>query len=188
VKYGDQTRKSIARVAAAITLAALAVVLLPATTASAQDTQTCDVDIGDYEGTAVISVTPLEVEAGGTVTIAGAGFPPGVVVPLSVNGTVFAQPVTDATGAFSVQYTVPADMGPGTITFEALCGAFTFSTELTVIGGQGVVTTVPLPVTGTDHTMEFLQIAAVLLILGALLIFLSRRQARRRELSDSVRA
>lgn len=183
---GVKTRNSIGRVLIALAVAALAVVIAPTTAGAQAEPESCEVDIGDYEGTAIISASPLEVEPGGTVTLTGAGFPPGVIVPLSVNGTVFAEPVTDAVGAFSVLYTLPADMGPGTITFEALCGAFTLSANLTVVRGGGNVT--PLPTTGSDHTTELLQIAAVLLICGALLVFLSRRQSRRRQLTSSLSA
>jgi LPXTG-motif cell wall-anchored protein len=179
-----KTGNTIWRVVVVIALAAMACVLVPSA-ASAQGAapRPCEVDIADYEGTAIISIDPLVVAPGGTVTITGAGFPPNVIVPLLFNGTIFAEPVTDAVGGFEVVFTVPADTPPGQFTFEALCGAFTLSNDLSVVVGGGQV---PLPTTGADNTMQIVQIAAVLLILGALMVFLARRQSQRRQLRNSL--
>jgi LPXTG-motif cell wall-anchored protein len=106
-------------------------------------------------------------------------------VPLSFNGEQFASPVTDEEGAFSITFTVPADIAPGVVTFTALCGAFTLTTELTVVP-PGTVTTPTtlagggsLTPTGSNSTQLF-QVAGALLAVGALLVFLARRQSRRR--------
>jgi LPXTG-motif cell wall-anchored protein len=149
--------------------------------------QPCEIEISEYEGRPILNIDPLEVAPGGTVTITGLGWPPNVIVPLLFNGTIIAEPVTDAAGSFQVQYTVPADTPPGPVSFEALCGAFTLSNDLRVVEGGGVVNP-PLPTTGANSTLQFLQIAAVLLILGALLVFLARRQANRREFQGSLGA
>lgn len=183
-------RNSIWRTMVATLLVAAVAALLPATMASAQEVQSCAVDIGDYEGSAILTVDPLQVQPGGTVTIAGAGFPPGSTVPLSFNGEQFASPVTDDEGAFSITFTVPADIAPGVVTFEALCGAFTLTAQLTVVAPG--TTTTPTVVTGDDLTptgsnsTQLFQVAGALLAVGALLVFLARRQSRRRTPVASV--
>jgi hypothetical protein len=183
-------RNSIWRTVVATLLVAAIAALLPTATASAQTVQTCAVDIADYEGSAILTIDPLSVQPGGTVTIGGEGFPPGSTVPLAFNGEQFASPVTDDEGAFSITFTVPADIAPGVVTFEALCGAFTLTAELTVVvGGGSVPTTIAnngnLTPTGSDST-QLIQVAAALLAVGALLVFLARRQSRRRVPTVSV--
>jgi hypothetical protein len=177
-------RNSIWRTVVATCFVAVLGALLPTTFAGAQSVESCAINIGEYEGDAILTVSPLEVAPGGTVTISGQGFPPGSTVPLAFNGEEFASPVTDEEGAFSITFTVPADIAPGVVTFTALCGAFTLTAELTVIvGGQEVTTTLAnnggLTPTGSNST-QLLQVAAALLAVGALLVFLARRQARRR--------
>jgi LPXTG-motif cell wall-anchored protein len=180
-----KTRNTIGRVVVALALAAVTLVIVPSTAGAQEAPRNCEVDIADYEGTAIISIDPLVVAPGGSVTITGAGFPPNVIVPLLFNGTIFAEPVTDAVGGFQVVFTVPADTPPGQIRFEALCGAFTLSNDLSVVTGGGQV---PLPTTGASNTEQFLRIAAVLLVCGALLVFLARRQSNRRSLRASLSA
>jgi LPXTG-motif cell wall-anchored protein len=184
------TRNSIWRMMVAGSLVLLAAVVAPSTAGAQDAPESCAVDIGDYEGTAVITIDPLTITPGGTVTLTGSGFPPNVIVPLLFNGEQFAAPVTDETGAFSVLFTVPEDIGPGVVSFEAVCGAFTLSASLTVVEGQ-----IPpgggggqLPGTGSDSTFELFQLAAALLLTGALLVFLARRQSKRRELHESISA
>jgi hypothetical protein len=183
-------RNSIWRTMLATCFVAVIAALLPTVGASAQTVETCAIDIGDYEGSALLTISPIEVEPGGTVTISGQGFPPGATVPLAFNGEEFAAPVTDEEGAFTITFTVPADIAPGVVTFEALCGAFTLTAQLTVLTpGGGVTTTIAnngnLTPTGSDST-QLIQVAAALLAVGALLVFLARRQARRRVPTVSV--
>jgi LPXTG-motif cell wall-anchored protein len=166
-------------------LLALVGTLLFPSMATAQDApESCEVDIADYEGTAIIEISPLTVAPGGTVTISGSGFPPNVIVPLLFNGEQFASPVTDETGAFAVQFVVPADIGAGVVTFEVVCGAFTLSANLNVAVGS--VPPGQLPGTGSDSTLPLIQLSIALLAGGALLLFLARRQSRRREIRETI--
>jgi LPXTG-motif cell wall-anchored protein len=179
-----KTRNSIWRMMVAGSVVVLATLLVPSM-ASAQDApESCAVDIADYEGTAIVTIDPLTVTPGGTVTLTGSGFPPGVTVPLMFNGEEFAAPVTDETGSFSVVFTVPADTPEGAVTFEAVCGAFTLSAGLTI--SSGGVPPGGLPATGSDSTFEMLRLAMVLLATGALLVFLARRQSQRRRVRESL--
>src|SRR5690606_28181886 len=127
-------RNSIWRILVVTFAVALVGAFLPFNSASAQSPESCAVDIADYEGSAILTVDPLTVAPGGTVTITGAGFPPNSTVPLSFNGQQFATPVTDDLGAFSVPFTVPADTPPGPVEFEAICGAFTLTSIVQVTG------------------------------------------------------
>lgn len=188
-------RNSTRRALVAAAMLALVAVFLPATGASAQEAQSCAIDIEDYEGSAVLSVDPLQVFPGETVTISGTGWPPGAIVPLAFNGDEFAAPVADESGGFSITFAVPADIAPGIVEFTALCGAFTLTTQLTVLDPSGTTTTVlttpttqgsgSLTPTGGNSTQLF-QVAAALLAVGALLVFLARRQAQRRNATISV--
>lgn len=177
------TKTSIWRALLASLLAAAFLVAMPTAASAQDDVESCAVDIADYEGSAIISISPLTIAPGGTVTITGEGFPPDVSVPLFFNGDEIGAPVTDEDGAFSFLYTVPADATTGTVTFEALCGAFTLTTNLTVTAGQ--VTPTTIPVTGSDST-GLVQVAAALLAVGALLVFVSRRQVQRRKAFTNV--
>lgn len=174
---------SIWRTLLAALLAAAFLVALPTAASAQEEADSCAVDIADYEGTAILSVNPLEIAPGGTVTITGEGFPPNSSVPLFLNGDEIGSPVADDTGAFTFLYTLPANVTGGVITFEALCGAFTLTTNLTITVGQ--VTPTTIPVTGSDST-GLVQIAAALLAVGVLLVFLSRRQVQRRKAFTSV--
>lgn len=180
-------RNSIWRILVVTFAVALVGAFLPFNSASAQSPESCAVDIADYEGSAILTVDPLTVAPGGTVTITGAGFPPNSTVPLSFNGQQFATPVTDDLGAFTVPFTVPADTPPGPVEFEAICGAFTLTSIVQVTGTPA---TPPPTVPGGDsggtltptgsNSLQLVQVAAALLVAGGLLLFLARRQARRR--------
>lgn len=157
--------------------------------AHAQDEpQDCSVAIGDYEGSAVISVDPVTVTPGGSVTITGVGFPPNVLVPLFFNDEPIGSPVTDENGAFTFVYTIPADTPAGTFEFSAACGTFILTSNITVTpippvpGPTTPITqapTQPLPTTGAD-SLPLVQIAGALIVVGGLVLFLTRRQHERR--------
>jgi LPXTG-motif cell wall-anchored protein len=181
------TRNTIGRILVAALLAAGTLAFLPST---AQAQESCAVNIQDYEGTAILSVDPLVVAPGGTVTITGQGFPPNSVVPMFANDVAIGEPVADGAGAFQLVYTIPVDSPAGSIQFSAVCGAFTLSSLLTV--SEGAVVPVPpappapLPVTGTDATMQLVQIAGALLAVGGLLLLANRRQAQRRRTAELI--
>ncbi len=111
----------------------------------------------DYTPTNV-TVDPSSVAPGGTVTVAGNGFPgttidlllrqpPGSPVPTGASVTVSPE------GTWSVPVTVPADLAPGTWRVVAAvegCQAAT-SADLTVTGGATTTTTTPQVADGDEQ-------------------------------------
>jgi len=171
-----------------IALACLAALSVAQGPAAAQDEpEDCSVAIGDYEGSAVITVDPVTVTPGGSVTLSGFGFPPNVLVPLFFNDDPIGSPVTDENGEFTFVYTVPVDTPAGTFEFSAACGTFILTSNITITPvipptSAPVPTTQapqPLPTTGAD-SLPLVQIAAALIVIGGLVLFLARRQSERR--------
>ncbi|WOF22674.1 choice-of-anchor G family protein [Microbacterium betulae] len=84
-----------------------------------------------------ITLTPSEVEAGGTTTIEGSGFAPNETVTITIGDeTITAE--TDENGDFSTDYTVPEGTDPGTldVVAEGEVSQTPAEAELTVIDGD----------------------------------------------------
>ncbi|MFC7022186.1 choice-of-anchor G family protein [Promicromonospora thailandica] len=100
------------------------------------------------ESDPALTVTPSSVEAGGTVTVVGTGFPAGVEVTVQLtdaDGNPVGEPVTvtpDEACGFSTEYTVPEDTEPGD--YEVVAEPED--------GGEGAST--PITVEGSDLTPE----------------------------------
>jgi LPXTG-motif cell wall-anchored protein len=162
-----------------LSLVAALVVFAPP--ASAQTVESCAIDITDYEGSASVSIDNLQPQAGDTVTFVGTGFPPGLSVPLAVNGETIGAPVSDSEGDFTFSYTIPADLAPGTqLTFSATCGAFVLTQVVTITATGVTPTTVapggqPLPVTGSDSGW-LLRAGLALIVAGGLVVLAVRRR------------
>lgn len=113
---------------------ALAAVLLP-TPASAQ------VDI-DYGGICSITITPQQLAAGGQALVEGVDFQPDFNTQIvldegTANEVVLLTPVvTDASGSFAEQVTIPANTAAGTHTISAECDTDAFvDGDIEVLGG-----------------------------------------------------
>lgn len=182
-------KSTVRRLLALPLMCLIALFVAPAVTAHAQDAPDCSVAIDEYEGTAIITVDPVDVTPGGSVTLTGTGFPPGVAVPLFFNDAPIGAPVTDAEGNFSFVYTIPLDTPTGVFEFSAACGTFILTSNITISPIPVVTTTPPptqpLPVTGSD-SLPLLQMAAALIVVGGLIVFLTRRQHERRAEADPV--
>lgn len=136
----------------------------------------CDITAA-YEGTATFGTNLTVVNAGDTIIFEGTGWPPNVTLDLAVNGEPIGSVVTDANGAWTFAYVVPANAS-GTQTATVSCGSFVLSTQFTVTAAAprdvtpGATT---LPVTGSD-SLSWVQIGIALVALGAVLLYLSRRR------------
>lgn len=166
---------------AVIGLALAALMFVPAT-ADAQGE--CNIT-AEYQGTATFGTNITVVNAGDSIVFSGTGWPPNVTLELAVNGEPIGSATTDATGAWSFTYTVPANAS-GTQTATISCGSFVLSTQFSVSGTpaslQTVTPTSTLPVTGSD-SLSWVQVGVALIALGAVLVLLTRR--RNRQLLDS---
>lgn len=89
----------------------------------------------------VVTVSPESVEAGGVITVQGAGFEPGHVVTVVLgNGTVLGTATVADSGQFSEAFTVPVETEPGAYV-------------LTVVGPDGeVLASADLAVTEVSGT------------------------------------
>lgn len=147
----------------------------------------CEANIADYEGSAIITVDPVSVTPGGTVVLTGTGFPPNSIVPLYFNDELIGQPVTDADGNFTFTYTIPADITSGTFEFSAACGTFILTASITItpVVPPTQAPQPPLPTTGSSSTTRVAQAALALLAVGGVLVVSTRRSARHRELVGS---
>ncbi len=77
-----------------------------------------------------LTLTPNTVAPGGTFTLTGSGFSPNVTVTSNLG----IQPPTTPSGTFSVNYTVPTTVTPGTYTVTACDSAHTSAATLVVSG------------------------------------------------------
>lgn len=131
-----------------------------------------------YEGTATFGTNLTVVNAGDSIIFEGTGWPPNVTLDLAVNGEPIGSVTTDAAGAWSFTYVVPANAS-GTQTATVSCGSFVLSTQFTVAAPaapiQQPTTTGTLPVTGSD-SLSWVQVGIALIALGAVLVFLTRRR------------
>ncbi len=180
-----RTRTTIG-LAASLVVAAVLALLAPAA-AHAQTLSSCEAAITDYEGSALITIDPVTVTPGGTVTLTGTGFPPNSFIPLYFNDAEIGQATADDTGSFTFTYTVPSDVTSGSFEFSAACGTFILTAQITITPVSPPTVppvTQPLPVTGSDSG-RVAQVALTLLALGGVLVVTTRRQAKRRALVGS---
>jgi hypothetical protein len=126
---------------------------------------------------------PPVVALDGTVHIIGSGFEPGSDVEFFIDG-VFLGTATvdpdDVDGNIDVTFPLPAQFQTdGEFTITTTCPSGNVASNVLIVG-QGVVTTTtttPLPVTGSDHTVDFLRLGIGLVVVGGLVLLLSRRRA-----------
>lgn len=134
-----------------------------------------------------VSASASTVAPGGTVTISGEGFPPNTEGTVTLDGQVLASFVTDGSGAFSVQVTIPAGLAPGSYTLVATAGGTSSSTTIQVAAGGGTTGVVGggtttaaggLPRTGADDGLSTMAlIGAGLLVVGGLAFVGARRRS-----------
>lgn len=96
---------------------------------------------GDEEAPTIL-VEPVQVNAGGTIVLAGDGLEPQSVRVIDLVGSDVVVPfgavTTDAEGMFSVTLTVPGHLPAGAYTFEAI-GDETVTVSLDVTAGPAAV-------------------------------------------------
>lgn len=171
--------KKLVGLVALMTVAVAAVVFLPSVS-HAQGS--CEID-PRYQGTATFGANVTAINAGGTIIFEGTGWPPNSTLELFVNDEPIGSVVTDANGAWTFQYVVPANAS-GTQTATVACGSFVLSTQFTVTAGTAPAPSAgpgagatTLPVTGSD-SLSWVQIGIALVALGAVLLYLSKRRNR----------
>jgi LPXTG-motif cell wall-anchored protein len=131
-----------------------------------------------------VSVTPANPTAGAQATLTACCFQPGSPVTFSVGGAALGAPVTaNASGVATLTFTVPAGVS-GAVTVVAsgvdATGAplTTSGTATVAAGGGGTPATTAgingLPVTGSDSAVPMSLVAAGLVALGALMLFVVR--------------
>jgi hypothetical protein len=106
----------------------------------------------DYGISCTLTVTPPQVTAGTSATVAGTGFQPNLATQVILDdGTateaVLADVITDSLGAFSTTVTIPATAAPGGHVLTAICDGTTGATaqtSVTVLGATDVNATLTL--------------------------------------------
>lgn len=132
-----------------------------------------------YNPAATFTATPSSATPGTTVVLAGTGWPANSTIAIAVGGTAAGSATTNAAGAFSFNFAIPANAS-GTITATATCGALVLSTTISI---QPTVTLAPttiptgtLPVTGSNSTGLLVPVALSLVALGGLLVLAVRKR------------
>jgi LPXTG-motif cell wall-anchored protein len=150
-------------------------------------------DAGGYATSCGFVLDPPVISSDGDVHILGAQFDPGSQVTFYIEGpgkprTVLGTATVsdDVDGTVEATFALPEAFrtdGEYLITVECPNGDIASNT---LIVGQGATTTVatavptaagPLPVTGSSNTMGFVQVAAVLIAVGTLVLLAGRRRA-----------
>lgn len=127
-----------------------------------------------------ITTNTSSVGQGGSLTVSGANFTPGGTVTLTLhsNPVVLTTTTADATGAFSVNVTIPSDTTPGTHQIIASDpNGDSVTTTLVVTGTVPVAASSGLAFTGADIA-ALGGVGAVALALGGMLILTGRRRRR----------
>lgn len=144
-------------------------------------------DAGTYEFSCGFVFDPPVIDPGGEVHVLGSGFEPGSLVEFFIEGEPLGSATAsdDSDGNIDATFTLPEEFdvdGEYTITVECPDGNVASNV---IIVGAGVVTTLPpttvapvLPVTGSDSTSELLRIGVGLVLLGGVVLALSRHRAR----------
>ena len=148
------------------------VLTVTAAGASAQDTQ-------DYPPSAtVVGVSASTVGAGECVTATQSGLAPGTVVTFvledSGGGTTTVTATADATGVATAELCVPSDATSGAAAITTSVGAEVFGISVVNVGAQADPSG-DLAVTGRS-TSGTLKAAALAVLIGAVLVGLSRRR------------
>jgi alpha-L-fucosidase len=130
----------------------------------------------------LITVEPSTFAAGDIVTVTGSGFEPNFETIIEFDSVQVGTATTDATGAFGVQVTIPADADDGPHTISAVCDSSgTISaTDVTVSSTSATPTTTgggPLPRTGTD-SKPLLVVGAIAVLVGIAFVLVSKRRRR----------
>ena len=115
-------------------------------------------------------VVPNNVVVGGSVAVSGTASNQTVII--TFNGAQVATATTDASGAFSTSFNVPAGTTPGTY-------AVTASNSICVLSASVVVdpaAAAKLAFTGSSSSVPTLWVGAGLVALGAGLVFVARRR------------
>ena len=138
---------------------------------------------GDYAA-CVITIDPATFAGGSVVTVAGSGLEPSLTTPIELDGDVIGEVLTDETGAFSTEITIPVGVAPGDHTITVGCDAQgnVSSTDITITTGappppggtDGIGS--PLPRTGSDSTQPLVVLGAVAVLGGAAFVLAGRRR------------
>ncbi len=140
----------------------------------------------DY-ASCIVTVDPSTFEAGDTVTVTGSGLEPNFETTIEFNSVTVevGTATTDATGAFEVEVTIPADAADGAHTISAVCDTSgnVSSTDVTVSSISTATTAPgggPLPRTGSDP-QPLVVAGGIAVLVGIGFVLVSRR---RRNASD----
>jgi len=134
-----------------------------------------------------LTVSKSSPAPGETITVSGKCQAPGIALDIAITppGTVIGHAVTGSDGSFSTNVTIPANQPLGVATIIAVDAARTC-----VLTAQVNVTKAgSLAFTGSSNsTGTIVGVAIVLVVLGALLLVVAKRRARRSEARERVRA
>ena len=144
---------------------------------------TARVDAGDvYAFDCGFVLVPPTIEPGGSVHILGAGFEPGSEADFFIDGEPLGTAVVDSDvdGTIDVTFELPPEFqtdGEFTITVE--CPSGNVASNVLIVGGGIVTTTTPLPTTGSSTTTDLVRVGLGLMMVGGLVVGLTRWRTRR---------
>ena len=141
----------------------------------------------EYDGTEMAIETGGDVELvddrlvvsdGATVTTSGSGFMPGSIVEVWVfsTPTLLGTAEVDEDGSFSAVYNLPADLAVGVHTLQAEGVTSSGEPRAMALALELFPTAVELPVTGSTHSMDLVNLTLVLTALGGMLVLVRRRR------------
>jgi hypothetical protein len=125
---------------------------------------------------------PPLIPVDGEIHILGSRFTPGSEVDFFIDGVFLGTAEVDpddADGNIDVTFPLPEGFNTdGEYTITAVCPDGEVASNVLIVG-QGIVTTTTagLPVTGSDSSLDFMRIGIGLVVLGAVVLLLSRRRA-----------
>ncbi|MEQ1788505.1 MAG: LPXTG cell wall anchor domain-containing protein [Acidimicrobiales bacterium] len=131
----------------------------------------------------IVTVDPSTFEAGDIVTVTGSGLEPNFDTTIEFSGVQVGTALTDATGAFEAQVTIPSDATDGPHTITAVCDTpgNVSSTDVTVSSTGQVPTTAPgggpLPRTGND-TEPLVVAGGIAVLAGVAFVLVAKRRRR----------
>lgn len=151
-----------------------------------------------------VTVSDTTPFPGQTITIYGSGFPADTAITITINPTLYT--TSDASGAWSTDFTIPEDFPPGVHTIVATGGGVTATTTFNEVLPEGAddgeaaqfvdvspqpgvsteagasteagPTGTTLPTTGSGVSV-LVRVGMVLLAAGGVLVGLARRRAHR---------
>ena len=127
----------------------------------------------------IVTVDPSSFQAGDTVTVSGEDLEPSFTTTIEFDGVEVGTATTDATGAFSVDVTIPSDAAEGAHTISATCDAAgnISSTDVSVTVSSSVANPGgPLPRTGSDSTEPLVVAGVLALLAGVAFVVVARRR------------